>query len=254
MTEKRLAQQLQQVAQRYTSFRFWSAMTIVWAMLALAAAILLTFRSEISWSGSSVVMGFLLTAIALTLAAILFALRNQRNYLRLAQLVEGKYPDLEARLMTAIQQQPVLPHGEFGFLQQQVIREALAHGRKQPWTQILSAKRVATVHVVHALSITCFISSLVIWAQVPSPPLSQLDGSAGNPTTDSTSEYVVSVNPGDTEIEKGTSLLVTARFPNQVPGKSTLLITQPDGSQRRVSMNRSLDDPLFGGHLTSVNQ
>ena len=101
MTEKRLAQQLQQVARRYTSFRFWSAMTLVWAMLALAAAILLTFRSEISWSGSSVVMGFLLTAIALTLAAILFALRNRRNYLRLAQLVEGKYPDLEARLMTA---------------------------------------------------------------------------------------------------------------------------------------------------------
>ena len=253
MTEKRLFQQLQRVATRYANFRFWSAMTVVWAVLALTAAILLTFRLELLWSGTSVVIGFLAIAMILTVSAMLFALRNRNNYLHLAQLVESKYPELEARLMTAIQQQPELPDGEFGFLQQQVIREALAHGRKQPWTKILSARRIAAVHLTHALTIICFIASMLIWAQVPPPPtVAALDHSSEKQATDSTTEYIVTVTPGDTEIEKGTSLLVTARFPTQVPGESTLVITQPDGSQQRVSMNRSLDDPLFGGHVNLV--
>ena len=59
----------------------------------------------------------------------------------------------------------------------------------------------------------------------------------------------VQVDPGDASIEKGTSLLVVARFPGQqVPSDASLVLA--DGSTR--PMARSLEDPTFAGRVESV--
>ncbi|MCP3694205.1 MAG: hypothetical protein GY917_18515, partial [Planctomycetaceae bacterium] len=167
MIEKRLVEQLQQVGQRYASFRFWSTMTVTWAVLTLIAACLLSQKSQITWSPASVLNGLAVAAFTCTALAAWIAQRNKRNYLKLAQQVENQFPELEARLMTAVQQEPSLPGGHYGFLQQQVIRETLAHGRKQPWTQIISRRRIAITHCSHVFAATCFLGTMLLWTQVP---------------------------------------------------------------------------------------
>ncbi|MCP4812062.1 MAG: hypothetical protein GY888_06100, partial [Planctomycetaceae bacterium] len=175
-----------------------------------------------------------------------------RNYLKLAQQVENQFPELEARLMTAVQQEPSLPEGHYGFLKQKVIRETLAHGRKQPWNNILSRRRIAITHCSHAFAATCFLGTMLLWTQVPVETAGQT--AASNSQEEPVTPYTCSVNPGDTEVEQGSGLLITARFADRLPGKSTLLVTDPEGNQKRVPMTRSLDDPLFGGHLDVINQ
>jgi hypothetical protein len=62
----------------------------------------------------------------------------------------------------------------------------------------------------------------------------------------------VSVTPGDTEVERGTSLVVAARFGGTPPAEATLVITGASGKSRRLPMERRLADPVFGASLEEV--
>ena len=59
----------------------------------------------------------------------------------------------------------------------------------------------------------------------------------------------VEVEPGNAAIERGTALLVIARFPGRVPAEANLVV---EGAAPRP-MTRSLDDPAFAGHIPSVD-
>ena len=61
----------------------------------------------------------------------------------------------------------------------------------------------------------------------------------------------VRVEPGHTEIERGTPLLVVARFDGPVPPGVTLVVEGPDGASEQA-MSRSLEDPTFAGQVPSV--
>ena len=74
------------------------------------------------------------TAILLCTAALLAAfvcgvaaLRTARDYRRVAIRLEVHFPELDAKLLTALEQEPELPNGRYGFLQEDVIQQALLH-------------------------------------------------------------------------------------------------------------------------------
>src|SRR5207342_1298945 len=56
----------------------------------------------------------------------------------------------------------------------------------------------------------------------------------------------VAVEPGNAEIERGTALLVVARFKGQVPADATLVI---EGNDEARAMTRNLEDPTFAGYV-----
>src|SRR5690606_14455903 len=69
--------------------------------------------------------------------------------------------------------------------------------------------------------------------------------------------FDVVVEPGNTEIERGTSLLVVAKFGRSVPAEAMLAVrlAQPTGEEPSDSlraMTRSLDDPQFVGRVDRV--
>ena len=72
-------------------------------------------------------------------------------------------------------------------------------------------------------------------------------GHRRQPTSD------VQVDPGDTEIERGTSLLVVARFPGAVPAEASLVVEDQPTHPSRRAMTRSLEDPTFAGRVESVD-
>ena len=90
MIEKRLVEQLQQVGQRYASFRFWCTMTVTWAVLTLIAASLLSQRSQITWSTASLLNGLAIAAFACTALAAWIAQHAQQTQLSQAGTTSGK--------------------------------------------------------------------------------------------------------------------------------------------------------------------
>ena len=62
----------------------------------------------------------------------------------------------------------------------------------------------------------------------------------------------VEIDPGNIELERGTSLLVIARFGGRVPAEATLVVESPGQPESRRGMTRSLEDPTFAGRVESV--
>ena len=61
------------------------------------------------------------------------------------------------------------------------------------------------------------------------------------------------VEPGNTEIERGSSLLVLARVTGPLPAEAALVI-ESAGEGTRSAMSASLDDPVFGARIPAVNE
>src|SRR5262249_7689292 len=61
------------------------------------------------------------------------------------------------------------------------------------------------------------------------------------------------VDPGDTQVERHQSLLVLVRF-QKSPPRDVYLDWQPaEGAPQRITMTKSLDDPVFAGRLASIS-
>ena len=60
------------------------------------------------------------------------------GYLALARRIESVFPDLHSCLLAALEQQPSLHTGRFGFLQESVIGQALVHADRHAWRDVVS--------------------------------------------------------------------------------------------------------------------
>ena len=64
----------------------------------------------------------------------------------------------------------------------------------------------------------------------------------------------VIVEPGNTEIQRGTSLAITARFTDAEFEDAKLIVQANDGMERKMAMRQNLSDPVVGGFIASVDE
>jgi hypothetical protein len=64
----------------------------------------------------------------------------------------------------------------------------------------------------------------------------------------------VTVTPGNTQVERGTPLVVTARFDGAAPAESTLVMRYANGKETRLPMARRLADPVFGATIPEMSE
>ena len=62
------------------------------------------------------------------------------------------------------------------------------------------------------------------------------------------------MTPGDTQVERGTGLVVTARFGSTPPAEATLVVVSVSGKTKRLPMARQLADPVFGASLPDISE
>lgn len=68
-------------------------------------------------------------------------------------------------------------------------------------------------------------------------------------------ELSATISPGDTEIERGSRLVVEATFAKDVPADATLIISEIDGKERdRIPMRLTVDEKVFGGMIAKVDK
>ncbi len=189
---------------------------------------------------------FPLILLAALLAAAIILLRFSRtspDYQALARQIEKENPDLQALLLTAVEQQPHPATGELNYLQQRVISEALEQHAASPWGQRIS-KQLYAAQRAHGLALAGFVIVLAALL-VSSPPAKGLWAGAGRSNG-------VTVTPGDTSVERGSSLVILARFEGRLPAEAELVLKPVNEPERRTPLTKNLNDPVFGGGIPEV--
>ncbi len=162
---------------------------------------------------------------------------------RVAREVESEFPDLDGRLTTALEQKPG-DDGNFSFLQAHLFAETIRHSTEKDWLRAVSPASVNWTRATFVAALALFISC---WVQLPNYATSP--GEVWLST-----ENGVKVTPGDTELEKGSALVLLARFTSTMPAAAELVIGDSAESERRISLTRSLSDPVFGGSVADVKE
>jgi hypothetical protein len=250
-----LLDELDKVAARFRQLRFWQWLALAWLGAAALAIVLWAWRLQ---SGVSAGVALALVAIAAAALASLGlwrALTTARDYRWLARRIESSFPELHSCLVTAVEQQPELPGRQYGYLQTSVIHDALLHARQHPWGTIVSSRSMALAVALNLLSLGLLLAAVAaaVFAVVP-PAATVAAAMAERGLSLPGTGFAVTVEPGDTEVERGTSLLVLARITGSMPAEATL-VYQPDGGELvRLPMAASLNDPVFGGRIPLVDQ
>jgi hypothetical protein len=253
MTQERLWFELERVASRYRRLRYWSALTAAWLVAALVAFV--GWILGRTTAGALHLSVPLLCLISLSLAGLAVwtaaVLAPRRKWV--AQRVAAAFPELRNCLLAAVEQRPALPDGRFGYLQSSVIEEAVEHARQHAWPDVVPQLRISAAIAAQFVAFALFLAVLITSAFWRPPPVVAGSNGASGQAAAATG-YSVTVEPGDVEIEKGTSLLVLARVKGQMPAEAALVYQSASGEVAQVAMPPSLNDPVFGARIAIVNE
>lgn len=244
-----LRQRLRRVTRTLRGVRFWWSLALVLIAASLLASLAMEPVRSGQLDGSRVAAGIFAAVAAALVAVGIIVRRSFRNDREVAIRIEEHFPSLQQRLLTvvALVSEPAGPPPNY--LQRRVLEEADAHARSHHWPAVVPATHVWMSRVVGLIAMAAMVIALGILATTK-PSRGPLPALASVPF-----ENVV-IEPGNTEIERGESLIVTARFDPRFDfgGDVELLCLADDGSERRLAMTPTLDDPLLGAFVASVDQ
>ncbi|HEY0456041.1 MAG TPA: hypothetical protein VGE41_06670, partial [Verrucomicrobiae bacterium] len=243
MIEPILQSQLKPIAQRHRRSRFWRELAITWAGLTpvLCLGLLLL-------SGSAAAIFLALFGCA-AVAGLIIATRRSNawhpDYRQIARRIEQQHPDLHALLITAVEQRPQGAESKLNFLQERVVKDAAAQIQKLPWLDVATERQMRQWKAASAGLLALWAGSLFLMKTEPA------DGQ--KLALKLAQGQKVTVNPGDANVEKGSSFVVLARFEGALP-KETSLIMRVSGAtnDQKILLSKNLGDPVFGGTLPEV--
>ena len=238
-----LLERLGPVVRRMRRVRFFRIMAAVLLLIGLVGWLMRLQvengrvpGSTLAWS----LLGLILLSAVITAVVCRFSFRNARS---VAKQIEAKFPTLDHRLLTALSQRD----NQLGYLQQRVVKEARDHSRSHNWAETIPRSRLLGSQLSGlAAALFCAVILGGLFVLTPNTEATNLSAS--------TQSQQVTVDPGNTQIERGLSLVVTARFNGSVPDQAQLICESADRSERRITMTQNLKDPIVGGFVPSVDQ
>ncbi|MEJ7637168.1 MAG: hypothetical protein WKF75_04045, partial [Singulisphaera sp.] len=235
---KELREALERVARRVRQVNLWGSLALCWSAWALIGFGLAAIGPR---TGGPLAVFVALAVLTGWHAPALVAAR--RDPRRVARRIEAKHPELNAGLLTAVEEDMAAPPGRRGFLQDAVIAQALAHRRAHDWGSAVSPRVLLGAKLAHAAALGGLV---IVLAALVSQARSGANGLASSDPSD------VQVVPGDTEVERGSPLLVVAHFRGDVPPEAKLIVDGGNPTSASHTMTRSLEDPTFAGRVESV--
>lgn len=244
-----LQERLRPVIRTLQGLRFWRGAAIILLIAALISWALLPPVRSGQISGSSAAWSIL---AAVAIGMVIIAIAAARSYLDLHDLalrIERRFPSLGQRLLTAVELPPK-SQAPLGYLQSRVIEEAREHSQTHRWAEVVSPTQVLISRLAGMFSFVAMAAML--WILATSEPTG---GAARGLRSDGSDATIVRIEPGNVELERGTSLIVTAHFPgiDVISDQTELVCVVEDGSERRYPMKQTLDDPILSAFVASVN-
>lgn len=256
MIQNVLHQKLRPLIEAERTLRRRQVVSAILLLGALAAATLLAFAVYRDWwSWTAVLITFGLTSLT-AMIGVWWSDSRSIDVKALAKRIETAHPDLEAALLTAIEQQPD-SRGQLGYLQERVVFEAVDHAVRHQWVRRVSNARLAGAAWMQFAAAIVF--GVALWflvgeARPLRDVLTQTEAPAAEPEAPPMA-YEIAVLPGDTEVERGARLIVEAKFGQRIPPDAVLIYREPGegGAERgRVPMKAGLDEAVFSGLIAKV--
>ena len=230
-----LQEQLTFYRHQHRRQKLYSGLAKCWAACAVASLVVLALGQATGFVWS------IIGVSAAALATLVFVKVLMVDWLTLAEivrLIERHHPGLNKLLETASEQIAKNDPDKLDYLQQRVLADALKASREQGW-ELEANGRLALTHLYHGAALSVFL--LAFW---------QMSDTTESQTVRSAKGSVV-VEPGDVEVERGTSLIVSAKFTSN-KSDVKLVVKEPGRNQRWMTMVQSLDDPMYSYRLANV--
>jgi len=246
---KRLLIPVIQRQRRYQRWRGYFRWHCVLAIIAASSVILAAGHT--AWAVA--VVGLLMVGVLVM--EIRGTVRNRIDYQKLARDIETHHPELHTTLVTAVEQRPDPQTGQYNFLQQRVIDEAIAAYEQSQFAQTAPAADLTRLRLANFALLLGIGTCAWMHLQMPAKSSGPLTRSTAEQEKESstTKATLKQVEPGNTEVERGTSLAVLAHFEGRAPAKAMLVIQPTHGATRRVELVKNLDDPILGASLPAVD-
>jgi hypothetical protein len=245
-----LFQALERVARRFRNERLFSSLALCWLVWALVGCGMKTawFQESVGliedwWLPAGLAGMALITGVL----CVAWAQMRARDPRWVARRIEAKHPELKTGLLAAVEEVKASPSGQLGFLQYAVVKEVLEHRRKQDWNETVPTWSLRGAMMAHAAALLSLLAVLGTLS-----PFARSDVERARSIKSVTAGTGVAVDPGNTELERGTSLLVVARFHGAVPAEANLIVENLGQQKAQRGMTRSLEDPTFAGRVESV--
>jgi len=202
---------------------------------------------------------FAVPALVITLLAVIAVFVQTLRELRpqtsteaaAVKSIEAKFPDLEARLLTACEQRPDSLTGKFHLLQSRLFTEVTAHAGMHDWNATVSPESLRRAWWRQFAGLAGMLIVSLGWIGLSVTTGTPERPSATTSTTDAERADFI-VDPGDIQLERQQPLLVLIRFQNTPPRDVTLHWQPESGLAERMAMTKSLDDPVFAGRVPAV--
>ncbi len=247
MIEKALRKRLRPIVNRRRRLHLAWRLSAYWLVSGLIGICLI--GANWLWGWNSPIANWALgiwTVLATVLALYKFS-HMHPDYRAVARNIERQHPDMQALLLTAIEQEPKGLGGQLGYLQERVIGEALRHATKHDWLRSVSSKSLLLAHFGGIAALSIII--MVLLQLLPSTP-SLFTIERGLLTGNN---YNITVSPGDSTVELGTAVVILARFDGRVPPEAKLWVGPSEQDKQQMTLTKNLDDPVFGGLIPEVN-
>jgi hypothetical protein len=246
MMEARLQVQLGKLESALRRARLWRRVAWCWiGATVLCVALVLVHRAT-GWNSRMVWALPLGLGVLAALIVSVIEKNRPRDFRGLALALEAEHPELHPLLTTAIEQQPDRETDEFHFLQRRLINEVVTHRHQRLWSDE-SQRKLFYAMFVQAGALVVFLAVLFV-SQV-------FAGARHRPNfAPQLSSDEVEVTPGDTKVERGTGLVISARFGGKPPPEATLVLVTASGKTKSLPLERHLADPVFGASLLEVDE
>ncbi len=251
MTGTVLEQSLRTVILRLQKLRILRLQTVCW-LLFLVPAIAVTlwlpsslelFRPELPVLLSATILGTILSRLMTKTPTVNDA----------ARLVEQTHPNLNDAVITAVQVSQ-RPGERPSVLAAMAIQDAERLARQDDWSHAVSGRTLAKWTLLSFLSFVVMVSSVMAASRygrnLNSPLIEAASKTQKKPSIPITQ---LVIEPGDTEIERGSALTVVARFPGAVPTIAVLEFVEADQSARQLSMTETVDAGIFAARMEEIS-
>lgn len=196
-------------------------------------------------------LAWLAAAAGLIWAARRLAGRWPDDLRTMARRIEARFPELQGRLLTVLEL-PDPPRGKPpGYLEDRLLRETLTHSTEHDWTLVTRRPHAWRWSLLQGALWVALCSLGVHLQSIDSPVRLAPAAPPSAPV------MAVEVTPGNTEVERGSRLIVEARFPDLVPEEATVELLDGESGEplgRSVEMRRDLEDPVFAGVVSVVDK
>ena len=240
-----LGHRLRRVAALVRAIKFHRMGAILWSSVALIAAALALVQQRSASLAPYAAPLLLVVFVLATVIAVWCVYRDRSDIATATDYLAARHPELRSALRAAVEQRPTT-QGQFHFLQRRVIDDALRHAETRDWLRE-PRRRARGLLAGHALALIAALglSAIVIRAHRPAP--------AGTRATTFLAAGL-EITPGDAEFERGSTVVIAARFDAvEVPREAVLVWRATGGATQRAPMDRSLSDPVFAFTITALN-